>query len=207
MDVDDVKELNCGYTNIHKKAERKRGASYIWNEFIQQSTLHGLHYLFEKRPAIQRFFWLILQGLMSVLFLWQTLTLALDYLEYNVTSTIEFVTEKESNFPAVTLCNFNMYRNSVLYNTYPDFHKVLLEQFPLYKEGAKPVNWTKYDAVNNLNMENLIREAGHQMQYDNVTKKGMLYHCTWRGDPCEYTDFKEALTDMGLCYTFNAGRV
>ena len=201
MDADDIRELNGGYKNSHLNEKKKS----IWDNFIEQSTLHGLHYLFEKRPAPQRFVWLILQGLMCALFLWQTLTLALDYLEYNVTSTIEFVTERESNFPAVTLCNFNQYRNSVLSNDYPDFLKVLLQQNPLYKENKKPINWTKYANVNNLNMKELIRTAAHQMQYNKKTEAGMLYRCTWLGDKCNYTDFTTTFTDMGLCYTFNAG--
>ncbi|CAB4018713.1 acid-sensing ion channel 1-like [Paramuricea clavata] len=201
MDADDVRELNGGYKNSHLNEKKKS----IWDKFIEQSTLHGLHYLFEKRPAPQRIIWLILQGLMCALFLWQTLTLALDYLEYNVTSTIEFVTERESNFPAVTLCNFNQYRNSVLSNDYPDFLHVLQQQNPLYEKDKKPINWTKYANTNNLNMKELVRTAAHQMQYDNKTEGGMLYRCTWLGDECKYSDFTTTLTDMGLCYTFNAG--
>ena len=204
MDIDDdVTELNGGHRDSRLKERRRRGVPSTCEQFVAQSTLHGLHYVFEKRPATQRYIWLILQACMIALFSWQTLTLALDYLEYNVTSTIEFVTEKESNFPAVTLCNFNKYRKSIINDS--DFHTVLLQENPLYLPDKKPVNWTKYANVDNLDMEKLIRNAGHQMEYNHTTKNGMLYRCTWRGDLCNHTHFTPILTDMGLCYTFNAG--
>ncbi len=213
MDIDDLKEFNGGYKNSHMSSERcpqyqsqRDVRRNTWNQFIEQSTLHGLHYIFEKRPAIQRFIWLVLQGLMCALFLWQTLTLVLDYLEYNVTSTIEFVTEQETNFPAVTLCNFNKYRISAINNT--EFYKVLLKENPLYNSDNKPkINWTKYANVNNLDMEEFIRNVGHRLEYTKSTKGGMLYRCTWRGHLCNHTHFTTTLTDMGLCYTFNAGTV
>ena len=202
MDVDDVIELNGGCRSSSLKERRRRGVYNTCEQFVAQSTLHGLHYIFEKRPAPQRCIWLILQATMFALFLWQTLTLTLDYLEYNVTSTTEFVTEQESKFPAVTLCNFNQYRNSVIYGT--DFHKVLLMENPLYS-SKEVVNWTKYAHVNDLDMEKFIHKAGHQIEYNKTTKKGMLYRCTWRGDVLNHTAFIPILTDMGLCYTFNAG--
>lgn len=208
MDVIDVKELNGVHNDFQMNTKRKRDGRYIWNKFVEQSTLHGLHYVFEKRPILQRFIWFLLQGLMIALFLWQTLTLALDYLQYNVTSTIELVTEHESDFPAVTLCNFNMYRVSAINNSeFREFYEVLVKQHPLYKNASvtKKVDWTKYGKVNNLDMEDVIRRGGHQMVYDKATEKGMLYRCEWRGDLCNHTHFTPVLTDMGLCYSFNAG--
>ena len=203
MDVDDVIELNGGCRSSSLKERRRRGVHNTCEQFVAQSTLHGLHYIFEKRPAPQRCIWLILQTTMFALFFWQTLTLTLDYLEYNVTSTTEFVTEQESKFPAVTLCNFNKYRKSVINRT--DFHEVLLIKNPLYPSKVV-VNWTKYANVNDLNMKEFIHKAGHQMEYNQTTKKGMLYRCTWRGDVLNHTAFTPVLTDMGLCYTFNSGK-
>lgn len=203
MDADDVKEFNGGYKNPHYKETEKKYSRNIWDQFVGQSTLHGLHYLFEKRPLPQRLVWLILHAFMCSLFLWQTLTLALDYLDYNVSSTIEFVTERESSFPAVTLCNFNMYRKSEINNT--EFYEVLKKKNPLNPDGKNTaIDWSKHLNVSALNVEELIRKAGHQMEYRDPLK-GMLYRCTWKGTSCSHINFTEILTDMGLCYMFNSG--
>ena len=204
MDFEDVKEPNGRYNNTPLKQKINRSIRKIWDDFTQQSTLHGLHYVFEKRPAPQRFIWLILQSIMLALFFWQTSTLALHYLTYSVTSTIQFVTENESNFPAVTLCNFNKYRMSMIKNE--SFYNLLKAQNPLYEKDRKPINWTEHaDVNNNIKLDEFMLRVGHQMKYDNKTKGGMLYRCEWRGEVCSDTDFMPILTDMGLCYTFNSG--
>ena len=206
MEFDNLKALNGdgGHNNTPLKEKRNRGIRNIWDEFTQHSTLHGLHYVFEKRPAPQRLFWLILQSIMLALFFWQTSTLALYYLTYSVTSTIHFVTEHESNFPAVTLCNFNKYRMSMIQNE--SFYDLLKAQNPLHEKNRKPINWTEHaDVNNNITLDDFMLRVGHQMKYDNETESGMLYRCEWRGQVCNYTDFMPILTDMGLCYTFNSG--
>lgn len=203
MDEDEVKEFNGVYKNSHLKEKRNKRVRNIWDQFIAQSTLHGLHYVFERRPVPQRFVWLVLQGFTFGLFMWQTLTLVLEYSDFNVSSTIELVTERESKFPAVTLCNLNKYRKSAINKS--DFYDALIEKNPLYKKDLKSVNWTKYDSLNDLNMKEFIHKAGHQMKYNNVTQGGMLYRCTWKGKECSYKNFTRKLTDMGLCYTFNSG--
>ncbi|XP_028407183.1 acid-sensing ion channel 4-A-like isoform X2 [Dendronephthya gigantea] len=203
MDADDVKEFNGGYQKPHYKDKRQRYSRNIWDQFVAQSTLHGLHYVFEKRPVPQRLFWLILNALMFSLFLWQTLNLALAFLDYNVSSTIEFVTERESSFPAVTLCNFNMYRKSEINNT--EFYEVLKEKNPLYPKNIT-IDWKKYANVNTIDVEDLILKAGHQMSYNETTGKGMLYGCKWKGKKCGEMNFTRILTDMGLCYMFNSGK-
>ena len=210
IEFDDAKELNGGCNNTplrQKRNRRNKGIRNIWDQFTQQSTLHGLHYVFEKRPTPQRFIWLLLQSVMLSLFFWQTSALALHYLSYSVTSTIQFVTEKESNFPAVTLCNFNKYRKSVIQKE--NFYKVLTAQNPLYEKDRKPINWTEYADVNSIDLKEFMHRVGHEMKYTNTTELGevgMLYRCEWRGDVCNHTVFEPILTDMGLCYTFNSGK-
>ncbi|XP_046846673.1 acid-sensing ion channel 1-like isoform X2 [Xenia sp. Carnegie-2017] len=200
MHSDELKELNGGYSKLSVKEKRKHLGRYLWEDFVGNSTLHGLHYVFQKRPGLQRFIWLILHGFMFSLFIWQTSTIAQKYLEFDVTSSIELVTEEEVKFPVITFCNFNKYRKSFIKDT--DFFKVIEKKYPLYENENNSVDWTKYPKINDLNMTAFIYNVSHQMDYDNTTKKGMLYYCTWKGEICDKTYFKPTLTDMGLCHTF-----
>ncbi|XP_046846681.1 acid-sensing ion channel 4-A-like [Xenia sp. Carnegie-2017] len=200
MHSDELKELNEDHPKLSVKEKRKNIARHLWEDFLGNSTLHGLHYIFEKRPGLQRFIWLILQACMLSLLIWQTSTIALKYLEFDVTSSIELVTEEEVKFPAVTFCNFNKYRKSFIKDT--DFFKVIEKVYRFYENENNSVDWTKYPKINDLNMTAFIYNVSHQMDYDDKTKKGMLYFCTWKKEICDKTYFKRTLTDMGLCHTF-----
>ena len=62
--------------------------------------------------------------------------------------------------------------------------------------GSK-IDWSRLD---NLSMSNLYTTGGHQM-------KDMLMECTWVGEKCSYRNFTPVLTSMGLCHTFNSGKI
>ena len=175
-----------------------------WEEFLSTSTIHGLHFIFEKRSKIQRLIWLLLLLLMFGLFIWQMSTLVVAFLQYRVASRIKLVNEHHSVFPAITICNFNQYRNST--PNLKRFLKVVQYKTPLYKNKAKKVNWTNFSDVNRMDMENIVNTSAHQLKFDKMTNKGMLYGCQWKGDECHYFNFTSILTDMGLCYTFNSGQ-
>lgn len=197
-------ECNSDRRNSQPTRKKERYANYILYDFISHSTLHGFHYIFESRPTIQRILWLILLACMFGLFTWQTSTLVSKYFEYRVTSRVQIINDRQSIFPAVTICNFNRYRKSIINNT--ELGEIVLLKNPLYKEKSKTVNWAAYPEVNKMNMEDEIRLSGHQLEYNLTTETGMLYRCRWKGQPCNYSNFTSTLTEMGLCYTFNSGK-
>lgn len=205
MDTVESKQFNNDIgVSYHTSGKKKRFINYIWKDFVSNATLHGLHYLFEKRPTRQRIIWFLLLLCMFGLFLWQMSILVVAYFEYKVTSRVKLISEQQSVFPAVTICNFNQYRKSALNQS--KFKEIVELNNPLYKDKAKPMNWDNYsDDVKRMDMENIVRSAGHQLEFDDITKGGMLYRCIWKGKECNHTNFTTILTDMGVCYTFNSG--
>ena len=188
------------------KRKRHVAIGYIWKDYISNTTMHGLHFIFEKRPVIQRFLWFLLLMLMFVVFVWQMLTSVLNYFEYKVTSSVKLISERQSIFPAVTICNFNQYRKSMLKEG--RFKEIVEGNNPLFSDGAKPLDWKNYsDEVTNIDMEKTVRSVGHQLEYDKETDGGMLYSCVWKGQKCNHLNFTTILTDMGVCYTFNSGKL
>ena len=192
----------------HQSSQQKKRfvIHYIWKDFASKSTLHGLHFLFGKRPTLQRTIWLLLLLVMSGLFVWQTSILIISFFEYKVSSRIKIISERHSVFPAVTICNFNQYRKSALEGN--RLKEIVRLNNPLYKDNPEPFTWANYSyEVNNMDMEKTVRSVGHQLKYDNDTEKGMLYACVWKGQKCSHLNFTTILTDMGVCYTFNSGKL
>ena len=186
--------------------KKKRFVDYLWKDFVSSFTLHGFHFIFEKRSLIQRFLWFLFLLLMSVLFVWQMSMLVLSYFEYKITSSVKYVSERQNVFPAVTICNFNQYRKSAMEGN--RLKEIVRLNNPLYRENSEPFNWTSYSyEVNNMDMEKTVRSVGHQLKYENESGGGMLYNCVWKGQKCSHLNFTTILTDMGVCYTFNSGKL
>lgn len=176
----------------------------ISKEFISTCTLHGLHYIFDKRRTYQRILWLLVMLLMLGLFLWQASMLLASYLQYKVISRMEIAYNRRVEFPVITICNENMYRKSVINGT--DFEKLTMAKYPLYGKQLSVLNWTEYN-VSQINMTELLRSAAHELPFDTKTKTGMLYKCKWKDDECIADNFTKVMTEMGLCYSFNAGNL
>lgn len=198
--MDKSKDLELSSEPKRKELENENRIS---KEFISTCTLHGLHYIFDKRRTYQRILWLLFMLLMLGLFLWQASTLFTSYLQYKVISRMEIAYNRRVEFPVITICNENMYRKSAINGT--DFGKLLDARNPLYFNQSAVFNWTTYN-VSHINMTELLHSAAHKLPFEEKTKTGMLYKCTWEGNTCTADNFTKVMTDMGLCYSFNAGR-
>ncbi|XP_020604891.1 acid-sensing ion channel 1-like [Orbicella faveolata] len=119
------------------------------------------------------------------------------YYSYEVTSKVTLKYEKSPEFPAVTICHFNMLRESFVKE-----HKAekVLEQalwFSLRTNiNRSVVNWKEFG---NLSMKDVYEKGGHQI-------KEMMKTCSWSGEECDARNFTRILTPMGLCHTFNSGK-
>ena len=58
------------------------------------------------------------------------------------------------------------------------------------------LDWTYIDD-HGITKESDYRQIAHQIS-------DMLLNCSWRGSPCGVDNFTQVITDLGVCYTFNA---
>ena len=63
--------------------------------------------------------------------------------------------------------------------------------------SAETINWELYESIN---LTEFHFAMGHQIY-------NTLHQCYWDGGLCTYENFTPVLTSMGLCYTFNSGKV
>ena len=170
-----------------------------WHAFVESSTLHGLQHVFTSQTPLRRIIWalFLLSGIGW--FSFQSFKLLTKYYSYPVTTKVTLVYEDAPEFPAVTICNFNMFRTSVVKaNGYEELLKYVLRKSRGIDTSNDTVDLSKLDS---LNMSEFYFAMGHQIKHT-------LDSCSWnRIDYCSYKNFTAVLTSMGLCHTFNSGKI
>lgn len=110
------------------------------------------------------------------------------------------VSQEVMLFPAITICNYNPFRNT------DEFKKLKLsylkrETSETKQQGRKSFNTSDtYASEPQMDIEQLYHKFGHQMN-----AAGMLGKCIWKGRTCNEANFSSTTQSMGLCHTFNSG--
>ena len=175
---------NCVRTTAQTSQQR---ATTKWTrissaikEYTNESTLHGIGYVFHGGSKIRRFIWLVFLLTCMIFCIFQTWILTSRYLDYPISTKTKIVNADQILFPAVTICNFNPLRQSEIH---------ILAQF---------VNKRHLDT---LNFADIFQRYGHTMD-----KEGMLVRCTWKGKKCNSSNFYTTIMELGLCHTYNSGK-
>ena len=168
-----------------------------WNGFVESSTLHGLQHVFTSRSPCRRIIWAVFLLLGMAWFSFQSSKLVTKYYSYPVTTKVTQVYEDEPEFPAITICNFNMFRSSAVQaSEYADLFTYVLRHLRGIDVSNDTVDWSKYESIN---LTEFTLLTGHRIEET-------LSTCFWNGELCTAKNFTPVLTSMGLCYTFNSGK-
>ena len=81
-----------------------------WTEFTENSTFHGVKYIFNSGYRSRRVAWVICVFAAIVLFIAQIASRSVDFLKYSTTVDVEVIYTDSVKFPAVTFCNQNNFR-------------------------------------------------------------------------------------------------
>ena len=173
---------------------KSQRAKVLWNTFVDNCTLHGLYYAFHSRTTFRKLVWafFVLAGVSW--FIFQSSKLLTKYFSYPISTKVTLEHESLPAFPAVTICNFNVFKRSVL----PKWYHKIIEHVIKSNEGVdETFDWSKVN-LTAMNMTKNYLVAGHRME-------DMLWDCQWRKHACSHANFTQTLTTMGLCHTFNSG--
>ena len=170
-------EVTC--VNASKTtAIRKR-----WSRFVEGSTLHGLQYVFTSASLARRILWAVLLLLAISWFSFQSFKLLKKYFSYPVTTKVSLKYEAMPGFPAVTICNFNKFKNSVVRTL--GYYQLLNQFLKSLGVGAITNDSIDLSNYNHLNLTQFHYIAGHQIE-DTLVKNS----CLWNGKPtCDYKNF------------------
>ncbi|EDO36132.1 predicted protein [Nematostella vectensis] len=198
------------------------------SEFSGYTTLHGLHFLIDSGSLFRKVFWMILLLVMFTCFFIQLVESYKRLKEYGSNLSKGVESPEEVTFPAITICNQNMMRKSLVMGT--DAQKYLDGQDIMkIKLGAAQVSNESFE------VDKMVREKGHLLE-------SMLFECSFAGTTCTPENFTTSLSftkwkvlnfgsgklmldglktrttdaaapvnksilspQRGLCYTFNSG--
>eukprot|EP00795_Rhopilema_esculentum_P012217 gene12217-2846_t len=167
-----------------EKEVRRQKVKQHFDDLVSNSTLHGLHFCFDKQHFFRRIFWtlLILVALgLLVQKLYESTTYFFSY-PFSTTTTVKYVNQMV--FPAVSICNLNDFRLSVMNGT--KLHKAIQERGNILALDGKEYTDT-------------IRKANHRLE-------DMLQGCTMNNKICTHKNFTQFFHNQGdRCFTFNSG--
>ncbi|XP_041460180.1 acid-sensing ion channel 1A-like [Lytechinus variegatus] len=173
------------------------------------SDLHGLKHIAGSGNTFRRLIWLCLFLTALGFCIFECYLVIKGYISFNHVTQVDVYYTTEVEFPAITVCNINKYRESAL--TEEDIKNVGVhlgivdEDYNLllpdlytdeFKDFINSVNWTTVEEDPDYNMTEFTIRTGHQQE-------DMIVSCLWKEEPCEETDLQHSLTHLGNCYSFN----
>ena len=180
-----LQTLDAELLDMKKEKEvRRQKVKQHFDDLVSNSTLHGLHFCFDKQHFFRRIFWtlLILVALgLLVQKLYESTTYFFSY-PFSTTTTVKYVNQMV--FPAVSICNLNDFRLSVMNGT--KLHKAIQERGNILALDGKEYTDT-------------IRKANHRLE-------DMLQGCIMNNKVCSHKNFTQFFHNQGdRCFTFNSG--
>ena len=184
--------------NEEEEEIAKKKIVRTWNtlfHFFSNTSFHGLpHIIGSRRSYCRVTFWIIVILISLGLMLWAVISVTIQYAEKNTVLFTKRHFNNELRFPAVTICNKNLYRKSVTREAFPElnFDRIFLSErrnslFSAFGRVFR-VNDSEY-AQNN---------SGHQIEH-------MLFYCQYAARICTRQNFVQGTSTSGNCYTFNSG--
>ncbi|XP_064632454.1 acid-sensing ion channel 1B-like isoform X2 [Lineus longissimus] len=167
--------------------------SKFFTSFCTRVNLGGVIKLIDAEyGSFRRAVWLFFILSMLAFGLYQMCTQIAKFNSRPITVFVNISKEDILEFPAITVCNFNIYRKENLdWKNITEFVKSIV----LYKQN---VNLTAFGYnLSGWDMEAFHRDNAHRLN-------DSLFECDWKQKPCDYDDFEETITDMGWCFQFNS---
>nr|XP_054756187.1 amiloride-sensitive sodium channel subunit gamma-like [Lytechinus pictus] len=187
---------------------------------LENTGAHGIPNIVRAENLPRRLAWSLLFLVALGFFIGLSGNLIRKYYNFDYSVNVEVIFEPTINFPAVTVCNMNPYRQSSVVNVSLELTEILgLESGVLsskWNSSTKVLygDWenlefSSLDAFTEI-LKSATQEVGN-MSYEQRFNIGhelddMLLSCTFHGSPCAPANFTWFFNYLyGNCYTFNSG--
>lgn len=192
--------------NLAENVELLKKIRELSLEWILSSTCHGLPSIFRTSQIYLKLIWLFFFLASTAGCFYIIINYIITFFEYGVDVNTLNVIETPINFPAVTICNLNIF-NQVRASA---FTNNALKDIGVTNLTSIVTNTTTAFAVFKAIIFNLKLEATSNPKYSlNRTSYGfyideMLISCSYSSSICTSSDFSLLQSyDYGNCYTFN----
>ena len=219
--MDKDMELKKKSTEVDEQSSIKSQRKVIFEDFIDDVTLHGFRYLFQG-PFLRRCLWFLVCSVVmafSVLLFYQLVS---DYYQRQTIMVENQIVDKNLDFPTVTICPFNSKSKTKLDNlkNMNISRKVFLKFVAALEDGR-----SKYKTnITNSIFDNLLNVLERQnitqykdliemfsLKYEDVSSSKILHaifgnrHCHFYSRLCSPEDFAHIeASPQELCFQFNS---
>ena len=113
------KEQNSEVEFSQKETQHinKQIPAELWREFVDNTTLHGIRYVFMKRHILIRLLWLVLLLISGGYYVSIVYGAINKYYDRPINTVVSRKHLKQMDFPAVTICPLNMFTKSKIFMT------------------------------------------------------------------------------------------
>lgn len=199
-------------TPLKKPSSLKPTWREITVDFIMRTKIHGFKFVFSPdKSKPQRVIWIVAFFVcISLLGTWSWNRI-LYLMSYPAITKINMVWAHNMSFPAITLCNKNVFRVSTLtkddlYHSgywmdlmYPN-HTVMERSLSILRESHTQGLLSLLDFNNysprpdyHVNTTEMMGRLGHQLE-------DMLLECKFRGETCTCKNFSTVCTESGMVF-------
>ncbi|KAK1159378.1 hypothetical protein AOXY_G22049 [Acipenser oxyrinchus oxyrinchus] len=163
---------------------QKASLRRICRETLTHTTAHGISSILRSKSTFQKNCWIVFVIFVITCMLWQCSELIIAFFQYPSQERITLVNNSKLKFPAVTFCNLNRVRKSLLNSKYSFLKKELSfldndfgSNLTRSLENDHEYSYSLDYALSKLSIENQA-EAGHQLE-------DMLLSCKFHGSSCD----------------------
>ncbi|XP_070553825.1 acid-sensing ion channel 4-A-like [Ptychodera flava] len=174
------------------------GRSEKFREFTQETTLHGIKYTTDTNiSSYRRLLWFILLLAMVASFTTTLRESAMRFWSNPVNTVVSYREMESMPFPAVTICNYNVYRKSVVKESVLGQYLDAMYGNPFSPETDENTTLPEPPANYFANKTQIMYQSAHRIE-------DMLKECKLSSDVyCSAENFTKVITNFGVCYTFN----
>ncbi|XP_071798797.1 acid-sensing ion channel 1-like [Asterias amurensis] len=182
--------------------DERRSDVNLENEFANSTSLHGIARVANNTRVRFKLVWVSIMMTCFCVCVYQVYDRFSFYLMYTANTAISVEYRRNLNFPAVTICNFNRYRQSQVTTEEYKYLKYILTTtaaFNLDFSTEQTVDIPNENDSRIFNFTEFTLRAGFLIAPS-------LLECKWRGKPCYAENFTHVFTPFGNCWTFNSGK-
>lgn len=100
-----------------KPTNKDQTSANMWREFVDNTTLHGIRYVFMRRHVLIRLLWLVLLLSSGGYYVFTVYRAFNKYYSRPISTVLSRRNLKEMDFPAVTICPLNLFARSKILMT------------------------------------------------------------------------------------------
>ena len=100
-----------------KPNNKTQTSADMWREFVDNTSLHGIRYVFMRRHVVIRLLWLVLLLSSGGYYIFTVYRAFNKYYNRPISTVLSRKNLKEMDFPAVTICPLNLFARSKIFMT------------------------------------------------------------------------------------------